>query len=436
MQATDYIVRKIEIHRDRYEGAESPVFDITRAVAEWNFYESIYTPYITGSIAIVDSSALASLINFQGQEVIVFEFQVGDQVITKEFVIWSIPTTIKSLSDSTSSYTLEFIEKRGYTGAFRRLRGSYSGKIEEILGQIFEEEIDVREESDQMIKVLGVNRNPIELSLWLSDRATSDIGEPMFFFSTLNSGLKFTSLGEMFSNEPLPEVIFRYTQVPYGPVEGRFKHEASVIHSIGIPEQDNIMDIAKSGAARSRFFNIDTFTRNIDHVDFLASEYFEAKKESNKTLYNQTLFDSNFSIDGEVISNAESRYVAQVNTSQMYSGINAYDEDTLFAQRHKLSRYSDLILLNRERFDIIIPGFHGLGQDFHTTVGTVINVSVPKDQPVFSETDISRIEDKKRSGKFLVTNARHIFDVDGNYRVAMSLARTDIPDNSLGYRSC
>jgi len=429
MNATDYKIRKVEIRRNRYENIESPAYDVTRAVAEFNFYESIYIPYVTGSLAIADTSALASMINFQGQEELTIEFEVGDRIIAKDFIIFAVPSSVKSLADGSSSYVLDFIEKRGYTGAFRRLRGSYSGKIEDILAQVFEEEITVREGSDQTVKVLGVNRTPIEISFWLTDRATSDIGEPMFLYSTLNSGLAFTSLGEMLGREPLPDTTFRYTQVPYPNLESRFLHEASVIYNMNIPEQDNILDVAKTGAVRSRYFSIDTFTRSVDHVDFSAADYFETKKDNAKVLYDQTLFDKNFSIDGEVISNAESRYVTQVNTSQMYKDINAYDEDKLFSQKHKLSRYSDLVLLNRERFEILIPGYHALAHEDDTTVGTIINISVPKDQPAYSETDISRIEDKKRSGKFLITNARHIFDVDGNYRVSLSVARTESPDN-------
>ena len=428
MNATDYKIRKIEVLRDRYQGTETPAFDITRAVAEINIFESIYVPYLTGSLTVVDTSAISSMINFQGQEEITIDLEVGGRNIRKEFVVYSVPSTLKSLNDSSSTYNLDLIEKHAYKAAFRQLRASYSGKIEDVIKGVLEEDVNILEESDQHIKVLGCNRSPVEMTYWLLNRATSSIGEPMFCYSTINNGLTFTSLGEMLNRSPLEDIVFRYSQLPYSDVSNRFLHEASTIQSMKIGEQDNMIEVAKQGAVRSRFFNIDTLTRSVDHIDFKASEYFDLKKENGKVLYDQTLFDQNFSLDDEVISNAESRYVTQINTSQMYKDINAYDEDALFSQKFKLSRHSDLVLLNRERFEILLPGYYALATDEDTTVGTVINISVPKDQPAYSESDLGRIEDKKRSGKFLVTNCRHIFDVDGVYRVSLSIGRTESPD--------
>ena len=167
-----------------------------------------------------------------------------------------------------------------------------------------------------------------------------------------------------------------YSQLPYESIENRFLHDAGIIEQIMIPEQDNMIQIAKAGAIRSRFFSIDTLTRDIDFNDFIAADYFEEKREANRVLYNQTLFDKNFQVNGMTISNEESKYVSQITTSQMFGGIRSYDEDETFRHVDKLKRYSDLNLLNRERFDIVVPGYYSLFSEEDTTVGTVIDISI------------------------------------------------------------
>lgn len=415
--------------------AEPLVIDITNIVVECSLFESLYLPYVSGKILIADSSAVSSVMNFQGQERITMSLTVQDKVLTKDFIVHNVSRQTKSVSDSSSTYLLELLEEHAYLSYFKKIRSAYSGNISEIIRQVFENELNTVvdiEESNQRIKALGVNRSPLAFSLWLRDRATSEFGEPMFLYSTLKEGMKMRSLGTLMNaaqNRPLSNTSFRYSQVPYGEIEDRFLHEASIIESIVIEDNNDMILIAREGALKTKYIHFDPLTGEHGTKDFNSIENFENRRENGRTLYDHTLFDDNFEIGGEKIQDLPSTFKSQINTTKMFGDdIKAYDEDDIDFQIFKVSRHSDMVLLDRERFDITIPGFHMLGHEGHTTIGTLIDIKVAKDQPATIDSSEDIILDKKRSGLFLITDVRHTFTIDAGYKASLSVARIATPD--------
>lgn len=421
----------------RYGSDSEPVVvDVTNITVEISLFESLYLPYVSGKVMLIDTSAVSAFLNFQGQEQIDIAIKVMDERIERRFVVYNISTQTKSVSDSSSSYVLEIIEGHAYLSYFKKVRNAYSGNISEIIRQVFANELNTEvdiEQSDQRIKALGVNRSPLGFSMWLRDRATSEFGEPMFLYSTLKEGIKMRSLGTLMQaveNRPLPETVFRYTQAPYDEIENRFTHEASVIESIIIEDSNDMITVAQEGALRMKYIHFDPLTNEYADQDFNSVENFQNRANNNRTLYPHTLFDENFEIGGERIQDLPSTFYSQINTSKMFGdNVNSYDEDTVDRQMFKVSRHSDMVLLDRERFDITIPGFHMLGHEQHTSVGTLIEIKIPKDQPAMNENSEDVTVDKKRSGLFLITDVRHTFTIDGEYRASLSVARIATPDN-------
>lgn len=414
-------------------------FDVTHIIVELNIYENLYSPYLTGNVILADTNAISSLINFQGQESFTFKIQVEDQEYEdRRFVIYKVASQTKSISDSSSVLNLHIIEEHAYLSYFKRLRGSYAGNIGEIidavLGNELDTEIEIIDDPAQTVKVLACNRSPLDFCQWLTNRATSDYGEPFFFYSTMKDGLKLRSLGSALSTNNRPiDGTFRYSSVTYQDIRERERHESFQINALYIEDNDDMIKIARRGAVRGTFFNIDPLTASINYEDFNAQEHFERKNDgdltSPRTLYPNTLFDQGFTVGEDTIADLPSTYTSQINTTSLFPTWKSYGEGPIEEQVHKIARESDLTLLGKEAFDIEIDGYHMLAHEEQSSVGTVIDVLVPKDQPSVRSTDEDRTVDKKRSGFFLITNVRHRFTVDGDYKASLSLARLGSPDN-------
>lgn len=429
----NFSFEEITIRAPRYIGGEDnipPEIDITTSVIELNLYESIYIPYITGNITIVDTNAVInSLFNIQGQEFLNVTLRVGEERITKEFVIHKIQTQTKAVGNNSSVFVLNIIEKHGYVSYFRKLQGSYSGNISDIVESIFENELDTPINSAsaaaQNIKVLACNRTPLGVCKWLMDRATDEDGAPMFLYSSLKEGMILSSLPEMLERNPLSEITFTHTHIHPHSHERR---SGETIQHLKIEDNDDIISLAQAGALHSTYISIDPLTSSIDYLDHdIVSHHNNLFGDVNNQY---TMFVEDFEINDQRIADLPSTYISEINTSGLFDNVYSYNEDALANHLKKVTRRADLLLLDKQRFEITLDGRHFLQYDFNSSIGVIINVYVPKDTPSYDGMNSEdMMKDKKRSGEFLITNMRHTFTIDSDHIAVASIARLAQPDN-------
>lgn len=447
----EFSITLAEVERRRFAGqADTDVqrWDVRPAIAEVNLFESIWEPVMSGRVAIVDTSSLAAAINFQGQEVLRLEWRVGDKQYVKNFYIYAVSAQNKSANTTGSTLILDIIERHGYYSKFQRLDGTKAGEIGNIIDSILsgiDAGLSVSDESVQRIRIMENNRHPLEIIRWLSGRATNDIGEPMFTYATMNKSgseealetpnIKFRDLTGMMTNHPWEsEETFTYSQIPAETVEEAHVRDRYRIQSVSFPENDNIFTLADKGALRSTYYNMDLTNRTQDPIEFDAETHFDNRK-SNQSASEEhyTLFDEYFSLtneDGETrVAGLDSVFTSGINTTSMFDGYRGFNEETQYDNHQfRLSRESDILMLERERYTVMIDGYHFGATDDERGVGTTINVRMPKDQPVYRNDQNSL--DQKRSGRFLIMNARHIMNNTNNeYNVVLELGRPDTPDN-------
>ena len=208
-------------------------------------FESLYSPYVTGNVLVVDSAAMSSQINFNGTERCRIRVYVEEsEPLETEMVVYSVSKTAKSeANDQTSTYVLELIEPFGFYDGFARVRGSYSGNLSDIVREIYREhlgqDIDA-EQCHQRSKVVVPNLSPVESGRWLAGRATSDFGEPFFLYSSLRDGPAMSSLGELCRREQHLDKPYLYTSTPSNTQE-QFERMARKVITMNIDEQDNVL---------------------------------------------------------------------------------------------------------------------------------------------------------------------------------------------------
>ena len=423
---------EITISAPRYGGGSSSVsleVDITTSVVELNLYESIYSPYITGDLTLVDTNGIiGSAINIQGQEYLNIRLRVHQRTIETRMVIRRIQTQSKAIGNSSSVYVLDLIEEHGYISYFKRLQRSYTGNISYIAQAIFEQELAYEIQNDniteaaQNIKILACNRTPLGLCKWIMDRATDEEGSPMFLYSSLKDGVKIRSLQEMLADRPL-DIVFAHAHINPAVLETT---ASRTIKNISIVDNDDIIAMAQAGAIRSTYISIDPLTASIDFNEFSMTDHHEELfGEDNQR---NTLFVEDFEVAGVPVKDLPSNYISQINTSDMFDDAYSYHEDSLANHKKKISRRADLMMLDKQRYEITLNGIHFLQYENNTSIGVVIQIFVPKDMPNYDQPE-EELRDEKRSGEFLLTNTRHTFNIDNDYTVVASVARLAQPDN-------
>ena len=217
-KSQQFKLTKAHISADRFGGFDKKFFDVKNQVAEINIYESIEELSLTGTIAIVDDKSLYELINFNGTERIKLEMaglgKDTDPVFEKTFIMTNIVKQLKG-NDKSSIYVFDIIDEHGFISEAERLRGSYRGRIDDIVKGIcltqlnksvdisyqllfrgISEKIDAIQDD---IRVIIPNLSPINAIKWLLSRATTQTGSPFFLWATIHDeNLRMGNLDVMY----------------------------------------------------------------------------------------------------------------------------------------------------------------------------------------------------------------------------------------------
>ena len=143
----DIIIKSIRMTAERYD---VPIFlagnEIDGAdgmggspsVIEFNMYESLFKPYITANMVVIDDTDFYRTTDITGVERIIIEFEApgGEgSVIQKTFVIKAIEESVKT-NDFTSILNISLIEDIGYYNALLNINRAYNGIGEVMLFNI------------------------------------------------------------------------------------------------------------------------------------------------------------------------------------------------------------------------------------------------------------------------------------------------------------
>ena len=114
-KSQQYKITEALISADRFGGFSALSFNVQMQIVEFNIFESLDKPYLTGSVAILDDKGLFDEIQFQGTEM--FRLSMAslendlDPIFQKEFYLTGVERSVKSNDNAKSSiYLFSFIE--------------------------------------------------------------------------------------------------------------------------------------------------------------------------------------------------------------------------------------------------------------------------------------------------------------------------------------
>ena len=121
--------------------------DIKNFAVEFNLYEDVFAPCMTGAVLISDSANLIATLPILGNELITVKYRTPTlpddytHTISKTFQLYSIENRTLN-NDRETYYNLCFISREGFRDKFNALVRGYKGPTHEIASKIYQDYIE------------------------------------------------------------------------------------------------------------------------------------------------------------------------------------------------------------------------------------------------------------------------------------------------------
>lgn len=413
--------------------------DLKNLTVEFNIFENINIPYLTGSLIILDDNKLYDTLQIQGTERVQIIISLGattDQ-IEKNFVITQVASTTK-VNDYSTIIRFDLIEDIGYLNNIQKFSKMYDGKGERIIHKIIEDRIfksianidtpiayETFVESYQaLFRLLVPYTTPFNAVKLVLDKMTTEKGLPYYLYSTLvDDNLFLADLETILLRQPFNNRPFVFSQ---SQTNSRTDNPTDIVQqsysilNIYQPNVDDTLLLSELGAINSTYSNIDVTTGEVNTYSNLITDTIQQLKTAG--IINETdvaPIDDKFVPDrsGENISKLveyNSRHFDEISgsTSPYDEGVNNWTLESQAEYFLRIQKYAIKQLLMRNTQVITVPGFWFLTKNPKTTVGNQIIINVFKNDPnVTNSAAATEVIDSKRSGNYVMVAKRHLFNV-------------------------
>jgi hypothetical protein len=411
-----YYFAKAEISSDRFD----EVYDISDALAELNIHEHLDKPYLTGTLAIIDTVDLLNIIDFSGTEYFEVEYCLQDKtetIIQKRFVITERILSEK-INDNSEMIFFALVEDIYFAQAKSVITKSFDGKPESIINKLIKEaginrELNSTIASQSVMRYLATSVTAFDAARIIRDKSSDAIGTPYFFFSSLSTKkqLNFLSLAQMILSEPINTIDTAFT---YSHLLAQKSESLSInVQSYNISDftesnVDNTLKQVLNGSIGSiqNYVNL----TNSNEISFRMNllQQYNTIGEMFPNSYNK-LYDDKF-MDG--LHNFNSKNDSRMFFSQQYSDqINSIHDQQLSGDFSKI-RFAENLrdLIMKSPLTISVPGRKFITEKNMVCVGNMAHMRFSKNVvPIGSMIGEEDIYDTKKSGLYLIYAAQHTF---------------------------
>jgi hypothetical protein len=349
--------------------------DISAQVINIQFYEDLFSPFITGSLVVKESLDLVNLFPFIGEEYLELEITtpaLDGPAISGKYYIYKLSDR-DLVGDRQVVYQLHFISPEAIVDLNKKASRGFSGKI-----------------SDLAEKYVSNYWTPVENLIFLQNRAANKSNVPNYVFFENRDGFFFVSLDSLYGNNVYQKFVYdKYTRDDR-PLSGSIKNvdeDYRRINTITIPVGYDYMDRIANGMISSRLITYDLTTKQYSAKVYDMFTNFDKQKHLNPNAINS--------------QKAVWRNNAKIfNITKYHSNFSGFGDNTY--TKYVQERYSLMKLAESNKLQITVPG----RTDY--TVGQVVEVQLNRIEP-FSKTE-SDTDDKMFSGKYIVAAINHYVD--------------------------
>lgn len=327
--AGDVSIDKIEIISSNGFGQ-----DVTNQVIAIEIYEDIFSPFISGVLALKDSLDLANLFPFVGEEFVNIKihtpsFEGKDKIISDQFYIFKMSNRTKK-GDRNLIYELHFISREAIVDLNKKVSKCYQGKCSDIAQSIITDKINgletiktaIVEDTPNGVKYISNFWSPVKALNYTAENAVNRNGNASYLFFENKYGLNFVSLETLYQADASQYFTYDAFMREFTGDGRSFRNvekEYQRIIDINIPTVFDYIDRAKSGMYASKMINYDLTTKkyvvknfdmlnefkNQKHLNEFAGASNNAIRRSNSMVFALPKYYGNFNNFGDV-TNARS----------------------------------------------------------------------------------------------------------------------------------
>jgi len=434
--------------RERFEEANIlKETDIYGKVVGLNYYESIYSPMATASFVMEDTGGtvgdfkddfagtLKDGLPVEGFEEVLFKVtsparngELDWRDRDKRFVITGSPFNIDKPQRQSAYYPMVSIN--AITSTNKPVNKTYEGKISDVVKKILK---DAKlpflgsniHETENSIKLVGKNENPLDTILKLCPKSIPVSGDPGYFFFENEEGFNFKSIHDMI-NEGLSNFESKTGMDSYGkrhtyvykmgvtPDLTKNTNDYLVLAPPTVRRDQDVMNAIKMGQ-----FNVRICTRNLitgEVTEEIVNLYNNSTDNKTTTLGNEVTDDPNNlqTSDGDNKENYCKTYTFVIAGGEDdVVGISTDVINPAFKYLPKaMMRYS---LLHAQLVNIIVP------HNGNLNVGEVIKLNI---ENITADNKIEKEFNEHRSGYYLILHMCHAFTTSNSY-TSLTLARDE-----------
>lgn len=392
MQLSQFDIKRMVITSPR----NNISVDVSGIYEELNIYDSVLFNTVSGNIFIVDAVGSLKGFDFDGSEFLTLDLTKEDNLFPYSgvFKIYSQGDK-KSTSLASTRYRLNFVSVEYIESIKRKVVQHYSDTYSNITKRILKDFLNVPSrklngviENSQGIRSINIpTMAPLDAITWCSKRALDTNKKPGFLFFENNDGYNFTSISNIFKQQPLGNINFSPKNVL-----DNFGSDFSGVNKYELIDQFDFVESVKSGVYAKKFRGYDIARRTYTEITSNSlkdqSGITSANKNKNETPFGTGL---NNNVDAKVIS-----YF--YNSKPV--GNEERPEDWL------LQRESILRNLFAKKIRIEMPG------KYTYTSGKLLNVLMPKFS-VVTDNDKENGLDRSLYGNYLIIATRHMMTAKG-----------------------
>ena len=393
---------------------------ITSNVTDFQIFEHIDRPFLTGNISFTDTQGLISSIKFYGDEFIDITFsKPGSEFdIKKTFSLDRIINTTKP-NQETEVFFFHMIQKTEYDANAKNVNKYYNGTPFDIINNILRDFtslslIDTKEnDTSDPLKVIVPNLSPLEAAVWIKDRATTNQGMPFVLYQPLkNDKLIFADLGTLITQNVVnPDYPFVDWEASTQ-VDG-IANDIQILDT-DVSNTENLYDYIGMGTVGANYSYFDTTLGTFKDVKLDIEKVFQDLKNvgilNNNSLF--YIFPVGTTVDDKKLSELNSRniysYPSVGSYKQGYSNAASYSEEV--DPENYQRRVAGIAIKNlmlKSGMSVTVRGQELLNFEEDFTVGRLVRFLFSSTH--HGEGSVEDVLDLRKSGDYLILAANHNF---------------------------
>lgn len=378
--------------------------DISAQVINIQYYEDLFSPFITGSLIIKDMLDLVNLFPFAGEEFVELEIStptLDKSKIKGRYYIYKM-TNRELIGDSSVVYQLHFISVEAIIDLNKKISKVYTGSAAKLIKQLVEEQYNglqskkqvFAEETSRDIKFISNFWSPTKCISYITELAVNKNNIPSYVFFENRDGFYFMSLDSLYTANIYQEFKYdKYTRdnLPDGKSVRNVQEDYMRATSVSIPTAFDYMDRISKGAYASKALSWDITNKKYNVKNY--NMFDNITKQNHLNEYALASKDAILRTNSTLVN-----YPRAVGT---FSGFGDASNFKNFQQRTSLMK-----LAEASKIQMSVPG----RTDY--TVGQKVKVTLNRVEPV-SDKDTD-MQDKMFSGHYLISAINHYITREGH----------------------